>query len=193
MKILLTLALLLAACTAPHVVESPAPSGPSVAVAITRGLDWTDWREDQRRAIESYLPTLSRVGVQWILVREDRADVLVRSWDSGEGCAQGAARYTRGTPFVEIDAACVQGVAALRYAVGHELLHWLTARRSPWLGHVCKRGDEALDCHPTVRGRSLLNPILPEDNDDEALGALVLDPTPTDTDRELLRVLGITR
>lgn len=180
------------ACTAPHVVESPAPSGPSVRVALADGLDWTAWRDDQRAAIERYLPTLSRVGVRFALARESEADVLVRSWDAGAGCLDGAARYVVGYRYVEVDAACVGGLDGLRLAVAHELLHWLTHTRSRWVGHVCKLGTESSDCHPTVHGRSLLNPVLYE-MPGETLGSLLIDSTPTETDRALLRALNITR
>lgn len=184
------LALLLAACTPPPPSAVPGVA-PTVRVGIADGLDWTAWREDQRRAIASYLPTLSRVGVAWTLSREGDADVLVRSWDSGDGCARGAGRYVVGWRHVEIDAACAGGLDGLRYAVGHELLHWLTWRSARWVGHVCKLGTEALDCHREVRGRSLLNPVLVEDTG--TLGALLVDVAPTDADRALVRALGITR
>lgn len=191
MKILALFALALLACTPPPAPLSPSTSD-AVRVAIADGLDWTAWRDDQRTAIAAYLPTLSRVGVRWTLARESDADVLVRSWDAGEGCLDGAARYVVGWRYVEIDAACVGGLDGLRLAVGHELLHWLTHSRARWIGHVCKLGNEANDCHPTVRGRSLLNPVLYE-SPGETLGDLLIDSTPTDTDRALLRVLNITR
>lgn len=191
MRTLLLLALLLAACAPPPAPALP-PTAPVVRVGIADGLDWTAWRDDQRTAIESYLPTLARVGVRWLRVSVGDADVLVRSWDSGPGCLRGAGRYVVGWRHVEVDAACAGGLDGLRYATGHELLHWLTWRSARWVGHVCKRGDEALDCHPTVRGRSLLNPVLPEEHEG-TLGSLLVDAVPTDTDRALLRALQIVR
>lgn len=192
MKILFFITLALLACTPPPAPAAPASSGDAVRVAVVDGLDWTAWRDDQRAAISAYLPTLSRVGVQWTIARESDADVLVRSWDAGEGCLDGAARYVVGWRYVEVDAACVGGLDGLRFAVAHELLHWLTHTHSRWIGHVCKLGNEASDCHPTVRGRSLLNPVLYE-SPGETLGDLLIDSAPTDTDRALLRALNITR
>lgn len=185
MKILLTLALLLAAC------RPPAPSAPRpdrvVRVAVEDGLDWTAWRDDQRAAIERYLPTLSRVGVQWTIARESEADVLVRSWDAGAGCLDGAARYVVGYRYVEVDAACVGGLDGLRYMAGHELLHQLTWSRYRWLGHVCRFANETTDCHPTVRGKSLLNPYVAVNATGEEGW---INTEPTEVDRELLAALS---
>lgn len=175
------------ACTAPHVVESPAPSGPSVRVALADGLDWTAWRDDQRAAIERYLPTLSRVGVRFEVARESHADVLVRSWDAGAGCLDGAARYVVGYRYVEVDAACVGGLDGLRYMAGHELLHQLTWSRYRWLGHVCRFANETTDCHPTVRGKSLLNPYVAVNATSEEGW---INTEPTEVDRELLAALS---
>lgn len=186
MKILLFLALALLACTPPPAPLSPSTSD-AVRVAIADGLDWTAWRDDQRTAIAAYLPALSRVGVQWTLVHERDADVLIRSWDAGERCPSGAAHYPVGWRYIEIDAACVGGFDGLRYMVGHELLHHLTWTRYRWLGHVCRFANESNDCHPTVLGKSLLNPFVAADASDEEGW---INTEPTEIDRELLAALS---
>ena len=140
-----------------------------------RGTDWTDWRASQVAAIESYLPTLSTVGVRFVPSSRETADVEVRSYDSPD-CSQEAGFYQRGWRYVAIDPACARTDNALRFAVGHELLHYLTATRSGWLGHVCRYSWEGALCHPTLQGQSLLNPFVPYDP----------DPTPTALDRELV-------
>jgi hypothetical protein len=85
-------------------------------------------------AIESYWPVLSTVGVRFVASSRETADVEVRSYDSRDCNAAGY--YARGDRFVVIDPACAHTDNALRFAVGHELLHWLWSTRRGWLGHV---------------------------------------------------------
>lgn len=197
MKLWFVFALLFAACAATHAHEptqreQPPLEEPSltVRVAFVDGNDWTAWRADQRETLRAYLPLLSRVGVRFEQAIADNSDVLVRSWDSGDKCARGVGRYVVGSRSVEVDAACAGGADGLRFAVGHELLHWLTSTHTQWAGHICKRGDEARDCHESIRGRALLNPTLPESEFGGASFAVV-DYNPQQADRELLEQLGI--
>lgn len=182
--------------------EPPSQRDPSiygaVTVALGRGLDGvTDWREDQRARLGESLPQLAALGPTVTLTTEGRADVVVRTFDSGPGCAAGVGRYHPGSAYVEVDPACADGYAALARAVNHEIVHWLTWSRYAWVGHLCAYGDTHADCHPDLRftpGRDptpLLAPGLsrtdPGPGTDEAYVPEPADPSPTSLDLELVR------
>lgn len=188
-KLALTLALF-AACTAPPAHETPRPQH-VIRVSVEDGADLTGWMNWHRKALLKLWPRLDATGYAFVL--DDRApDVRVRTFDAGSGCAHGGGRYELGRPFVEIDPVCVHGAEELRFAVAHEVLHWLTWRDARWVGHLCVR-DEAPDCHPTVHGTGLLSPVLPADHD--ANGEPVSAPLAvlSNDDLRLLRALRITR
>ena len=146
----LVLTLALAAC----VPSQHDPSLPPVRVAIGAGLDGlTDWRADQRAEIRVELAALGALGPSFVEVPEsDPAAIVVRTFDSGPGCARGSGRYTLGTRFVEIDPACCAGFTELRAAVGHELMHAVGC------SHVCRTAGEASDCSPVGFGPAVMNP-----------------------------------
>lgn len=191
MKILSLLALLLAACTAPIAPRAPIPTR-TIRVAIEDGADLTGWLAWQRKALLKLWPRLDGTGYRFV-IDERNPDVRVRTFDAGSGCEHGGGRYVRGAPFVEIDPVCVPGAERLRYAVGHELLHWLTWRGARWAGHLCGGSDVSSDCHPTVRGVGLLSPVLPAQLD--ASGAPLPPPSAelSPDDLRLLRALRIAR
>lgn len=164
---------LMHACTAPQIPSSF--TGPIVRVAVVDGTDWTAWRGDQREAIEHYLPTLSEVGVRFVVSERADADLEVRTFDAGI-CSQ-TGLYTAGDSFVRVDPACAHSEGELLFVVGHEVLHFTTWRELHWLGHVCTDTNTGERCHPTLRGESLLNPHVPND----------ANPRPTALDRQLFR------
>lgn len=190
MKILALLALALLAC------RPPAPAAPRpdrvVRVAIEDGSDLTGWLAWQRKALLKLWPRLDGTGYQFVIDQRN-PDVRVRTYDAGASCEHGGGRYVVGSPVVEIDPVCVPGAERLRYAVAHELLHWLTWRDARWVGHLCGGSDVSSDCHPTVRGVGLLSPVLPAQLD--ASGEPLPPPTAelTTDDLRLLRALRIVR
>lgn len=172
-RILLALFLLILSCTAP---QTPSTfTGATIRVAVVDGTDWTAWREEQREAIENYMPLLSEVGVRFVVSEPANADVQIRTFDAGI-CAQ-TGLYTVGDSFVRVDPACVTSTNDLLFVVGHEVLHYATWRELHWLGHVCTDTNTGERCHPSLRGESLLNPHVPND----------ASPRPTALDRALFR------
>lgn len=190
MKILLTLALLLAACRAP----APAAARPEriVRVAVEDASDMTGWLAWQRKALLKLWPRLDGTGYRFV-IDERNPDVRVRTFDAGRSCEHGGGRYVLGAPVVEIDPVCVPGSERLRYAVGHELLHWLTWRDARWAGHLCGGSDVSVDCHPTVRGVGLLSPVLPAQLDASGAALPPPDAQLSPDDLRLLRALRIAR
>lgn len=140
--------------------------GPSIDLSINT----IEWRADQLTELRSELAALNRsvLGsyVQFEEVSEGMAQVVVRPFDSGPGCSLGAARYTVGTTFIEIDPACCYGYDSLRTALGHELGHFPLG-----MGHV-----------PASRGRAMMNPDLSYGMGEE-LGTDIPSPIPTELDR----------
>ena len=190
MKFLLTLALLLAACRA------PTPSAPRptrvIRVAIEDGVDMTGWLAWQTKALLKLWPRLDGTGYQFV-IDERNPDVRVRTFDAGHACEHGGGRYVLGAPVVEIDPVCVPGAERLRFAVGHELPHWLTWRDAQWAGHLCGGSDVSTDCHPTVRGVGLLSPVLPAQIDASGAPLPPPDAQLSNDDLRLLRALRIAR
>lgn len=190
MKFLLLLALLLAAC------RTPAPSAPRptrvVRVAIEDGVDMTGWLAWQLKALLKLWPRLDGTGYQFVIDQRN-PDVRVRTFDAGSACEHGGGRYVVGTPIVEVDPVCMPGAERLRYAVGHEILHWLTWRDAQWAGHLCAQSDASSDCHPTVRGVGMLSPVLPAQLDASGSPLPPPDARLSPDDLRLLRALRITR
>lgn len=185
MKILLTLALLLAACRA------PAPSAPRptrvVRVAIEDGVDLTGWLPSHRRALTPLWVRMDATGYRWVI--DERApDVIVRTFDA-RGCERSAGEYLLGSRIVSVDPVCTHGDEELRFAVLHELLHWFTWRDYRWAGHLCKHEGAALDCHPTVHGTGALSPVMGEVDDGFGLMISTTEARITDDDLRLIDAL----
>lgn len=158
-------ALVIAACAQLLACAPPSQNNPdvygSVRVAFGPSLDGiTDWRPDQHPYLVEELAKLAALGPDFPLTDEGSADVVVRTFDSGPGCALGSGRYTRGLAFVEVDPACCAGYLEIQQAVGHEVMHWVTDHRWGWVGHICQNAGDAPDCHPSIFGQALLNPAL---------------------------------
>ena len=189
MKILALVALALLAC------RPPAPAAPRpervVRVAIEDGSDLTGWLPSQRRALSSLWPRLDATGYRFV-IDERSPDVLVRTFDA-RGCERSAGEYLLGSRVVTVDPVCTHSDEELRFAVAHELLHWLTWRDAQWAGHLCKHSGDALDCHPTVHGVGVLSPVLGEVEDEYGLSLSTADATLSTDDVRLLRALRITR
>ena len=162
-----------------------------VKVAFGPSLDGvTDWRSDQQPYLAAEVQRLSALGPTFTMTSEGSADVVVRTFDSGPGCAHGAGQYTQGSAFAEVDPACCAGYNELQQAVGHEIIHWTTDHRYHWLGHVCQQVGDAPDCHHSIFGEAVLNPALGNFSDtgptlDEVWAPTSGDGTPTTADLEL--------
>lgn len=141
----------------------------------------TGWRPEHRAAIAGVLPHLARTGDRWELSDEAHADVIVRPFAS-ERCDH-AGEYD-GVRTVRLDYACFHGVERLAYGAVHELLHYRAG--AGWRFHLCPAGEQAADCHPTVRGAGVLSRALPWEIDGDAY-APPPSPAPTDDDLRLLR------
>ena len=146
--------LVLALCACTPSQHDPQRFG-TVIVAFAPSLDGTlDWRTDQLPELRAELVALNALGPTFIEASEGAAQIVVRPFDSGTGCAHGVGRWTPGTTFVEIDPACAQGYTELRAAVGHEIGHAIG------LSHVCFTAGEAPDCSPVGVGPAMMNPQL---------------------------------
>ncbi len=143
------LAALLLSCAAPSQHD---PSLPPVRVALAPSTDGVlDWRADQRAEVARELDALGALGPSFVLVDVASADLIVREFDSGPGCAGGVEQYTLGSRVVLVDPACAHGYNELRTAVGHGIGHALG------MGHVCLVAGDAPDCHGAL-GPALMNP-----------------------------------
>lgn len=164
------------------------------------------WHQDQLREMRAQLAVLNRLGPTFVEVPEGEADVVVRPFVSGPAClsggaTRGAGRYPRfGAAYVEVDASCADGYLVLRRIMAHELMHWLTATRYGWVGHICPvravgEPEPRTDCHPTIRQTgAILNadvrtsaaaPMVLERFLDEVQAGFV-DADPTEADLALL-------
>ena len=190
MKILFTLALLLAACTAPIAPRSPVPTR-TIRVAIEDGADLTGWFASHRIAIARVWPRLDATGYRWI-VDERNPELLVRTFDA-HGCSRSAGEYLLGSRVVTIDPACVHSDEELIYAVMHEALHWWTWREFHWAGHLCKHARDVADCHPSVHGVGVLSPVLGEELDDFGVDISSASANLSDEDLRLIDALRATR
>ena len=84
------------------------------------------------------------------------------------------------------------GAERLRYAVGHDCLHWLTWRDAQWAGHLCAQSDASSDCHPTVRA-SGCSPCAASAARRERITTTTSRRAALPDDLRLLRALRITR
>jgi hypothetical protein len=190
--LLLALAAIIAACTAPSQTDE-ARFG-AVTVAFSESLDgvW-DWRQDQLVELRAELKALSAVGPVFRETSEGSADVVVRAASLNGPCGL----FRAGLRYVEVDAACTAGFGALKAATGHELLHFYTWKSFGWLGHVCDHPGDDPTCHATVTGPSLLAPGLarvdPGPGFSEAYTGDFVDGVPTDADLALVRALAGAR
>lgn len=186
MKILLLFTLLFMACR-PQTPPEVRPAR-QVRVALEDGTDGTGWFQSHRDALSSLWPRLDSTGYRFV-VDQRNPDVSVRTFDA-RGCQRSAGEYLLGSRFVVVDPACVQGDEVLRFAVMHELLHWLTWRDHRWAGHLCKQPEATTDCHPSVFGVGVLSPVLGEM--EEGFGA---DPTfvSAEITKDDLRLLSVLR
>lgn len=134
------------------------PNAQPITVAFGPSIGVTPlvWRDDQFAELRTELRALAALGPSFVEASEGVAAYVVRPFDSGPGCPLGAARWTPGTAFVEVDAACCHGFTELRAAVGHELFHAVTGSAR----HVCLYAGELPDCSPVGYGSALLNPRL---------------------------------
>jgi hypothetical protein len=150
MRLAALLALLLAACAAPSQHD---PSLRPVTVALQGSPDGVlDWRADQRAEIVRELDALGALGPSFVLVADAlAADLVVREFDSGPGCAGGVEQHTLGSRIVLVDPVCAHGFDELRTAVGHGIGHGMG------MGHVCLVAGDAADCHGAY-GPALMNP-----------------------------------
>lgn len=183
---------LLAACTAP----------PPPLFAVTVGLDESldgvhGWNADQRRALADYLDVqLDAWALDFRLVAPGAAEVVVRAADlSGTGAC---GRYTLGTRYVEVDAACAMGLDGTRRSAGHELGHYVLITRWGWRGHLC---DWAINepppagCHRTLRcphddcvmSRGLRAPEWDGPSTSEAYVPPIAEYLPAPSDVDLIR------
>lgn len=135
----------------------------TIGVAFVDGADWTGWRPEHRAVLRSALAPLAATGDRWVEVPEGIADVVVRTYDA-QGHCEHAGQWAVGTREIRVDYACAHGAERLRYVVVHELLHY---RRGDAL-HVCRHRGERSDCHPTITGEAVLNPVLPWERDGDA-------------------------
>lgn len=155
----------------------------TVTVAFGAPLDSAGpWRSDQLVELRAELAALNALGPTFVEASEGSAQIVVRPFDSGPGCALGAARFTPGTTFVEIDPSspCTNGFTELRAAMGHEVFHAVTGSRT----HVCFTAGELPDCSPVGYGPAMMNPQIsygdPIDPNGGPLG--VATDVPTDLD-----------
>lgn len=186
--ILALLAFALAACTSPAL---PA-TGTTYRVALAPDpTGVTGWRPEHAASLRLALEALAATGDTWVEGSQAEADLYVRSFDAGAHCTH-AGEYEPGASYVRVDYACAPG-DALAYAIVHEALHWLSWRRARWVGHVCVREGDAPDCHPTVRGEAVLNPVMPAAFDDRGEPVGPPDPHLRPADLDLLRALGGAR
>jgi len=140
-----------------------------------------DWRPDELVQARIELRALNALGPSFVEVPMDAPhDLLIRAFDSGAQCADGAGRYLPGTDFIEIDPGCTGGTTELRATIGH------------WLGHyigmhdVCFTAgepncDSAIDPGPAIMNPNASYGDVLEDNDvGDPLG--VSQDTPTNLD-----------
>jgi hypothetical protein len=183
-------ALVLCACEAPTQFD-PGTYG-TVSVAFGPSLDEGNepWRSDQLPYLQRELSALNGLGPSWTQTDEGSADVVVRPFDSGQGCTKGAGRYVPGSDYVEVDPACAGGYDALARAAGHELMHWLTDHKYHWVGHLCAHTTDATNCSRLVTCQDcLLSPGLLQMDDGAGLDeawAPYADPTPAAEDLQLV-------
>lgn len=129
--------------------------GPSLDRAIR-------WDNTQIVELRAELRVLNALGPTFVEGTEGTATYVVRPFDSGPGCPEGAGRWILGTSFVEIDPVCCRGFVQLRAVMGHELGHILG------MSHVCFRSGEAPDCSPVGYGTAMMNPMLTNPGQDLA-------------------------
>jgi hypothetical protein len=148
-RILMVVAIFAASCADAPSQHDPARHG---RVLVFYGAD--DWTSQQRDAFAAELLAMEALGPDFTLATELAADVVVRHWDSGDGCTHGAADYTAATHTIRIDPVCTHGDLELRTALGHELGHFLG------MTHVCRSSGELPVCSPVGTGAALMNPRL---------------------------------
>lgn len=196
MHLVRLLALLLGAVAAACLAPAADPALGTVRVALGPSLDRVhDWRPDQRAELVAQLATMAAAGPAWVLAPEGEADVVVRAADLSALGPDTCGHYRNGERFIELDASCTAGYLALRRAMAHELLHWLTWTRWRWVGHLCwwpRNEAPPRGCHPTrLCVDCLLAPGLTTGEDPgpgwtEAYVPPVAHPEPTAADRELI-------
>ena len=180
-------------CVAPS-QRNPSTYG-TVRVALADAPDGSwGWSQHQRDLLDPYINlTLDALGPDFVLIQSlGDADVLVRASDStGDACGL----YRRGESEVFVNSQCAQGDDALRRAVGHELVHYLTDHRYGWLGHLCTwpiNDPPPPGCHPTILCQDcLMSPGLRQidlagASFDEAYVPPIADPAPAAEDLQLI-------
>lgn len=171
-RVALVLAALLAACAAPSQHDE-------ARFGVVR-VAFPDWASVYQEAFRERLEPMGALGPTFVEADEAQADVVVRHWDSGPGCAHGAGSWAGGRD-VQIDPACCQGTLALQAAFEHEIGHALG------MHHICRRlPSEASDCVGPM-GVAVMNPALTYDHPgdigfDEAFVAGVSQVDWTDLD-----------
>ncbi len=142
-----------------------------VTIGFDQGLDALGapyaWRADQLAALRSELPLLQRLGPNFVEVSPGDADLVVRPFDSGPNCRDGAARWSPAPStgpragVAEIDAACAPARDALARAFGHEAFHHWLITQHRFRGHLCAHPSDRADCHPRIVSTdALLSPSL---------------------------------
>jgi len=131
-----------------------------IHVTLEDGVDGTGWFQSHRVALGGLWSRMDRTGYRWVFDART-PEVIVQTFDA-HGCERSAGEYLLGSRVVHVDPACLHGDEELRFAVMHELLHWLTWRDHRWAGHLCKKPGAVLDCHPSVFGVGVLSPVLGE-------------------------------
>lgn len=180
---------LLFACLPQSESVLPRPSR-ILYVSVEDGTDLTGWHSQHRKALRLLWKRMDATGWRWeeVDTTAPHIDVRVRTFDA-HGCEQSGGEYVLGARYVSVDPVCTHGDEELRYAVMHELLHWFTWREFRWAGHLCKRGTEAHNCHPTVRGTGVLSPVMGEAVTDQGVSLSTADARISADDLRLLFVL----